>query len=281
MRRISLWFQRLLVFALGAVTVWLIAFVFLDLDERHRVPWFVALALSYGIAAYVILPHAIRIGLRILHRGRVPSYTLTGDGLPGDPVNLVLVGTMLELRGAFAAAGWSQADKLDLTSSARMVFAFLFGRSYATAPFSTLYLFGRGQDIGFQKAIDNSPRKRHHVRFWGMPFARPEAALDTPQFWLNSGRPTDDESVLWVGAGTKDIGFSLTWLSFQVTHATDADTNAERDFLVAELLGHGVIRDVRSHRPGERIAIGHVNRYVTDGEVALAEISPLPSSRGA
>jgi len=64
LRRIILWFQRLLVFALGAVTVWLIAFVFLDLDERHRIPWFVALALSYGIAAYVILPHAIRIGLR-------------------------------------------------------------------------------------------------------------------------------------------------------------------------------------------------------------------------
>ena len=111
-----------------------------------------------------------------------------------------------------------------------------------------------------------------------MPFARPEAALDTPQFWLTSGGPTDDERVLWVGAGTKDIGFSLTWLSFQVTHATDADTNAERDFLVAELLGHGVIRDVRSHRPGERIAIGHVNRYKTDREVALAEIAPLPST---
>ena len=131
-----------------------------------------------------------------------------------------------------------------------MVFAFVFGRSYSTAPFSTLYLFGRGQDIGFQKAIDNSPRKRHHVRFWGMPFARPEAALDTPQFWLTSGRPAEDERVLWVGAGTKDIGFSLTWLSFQVTHATDADTNAERDFLVAELLGHGVIRDTATgHSP--------------------------------
>ena len=33
---------------------------------------------------------------------------------------------------------------------------------------SILYLFGRGQDIGFQKAIDNSPRKRHHIRFWAL-----------------------------------------------------------------------------------------------------------------
>ena len=44
-------------------------------------------------------------------------------------------------------------------SSWRMVRAFVFNSSYPTAQFSTLYLFGRGQDIGFQKAIDNSPTK--------------------------------------------------------------------------------------------------------------------------
>jgi hypothetical protein len=46
-----------------------------------------------------------------------------------------------------------------------MVRAFVFNSPYPTAPFSTPYLFGRDQDIGFLKAIDNSPRKRHHVRF--------------------------------------------------------------------------------------------------------------------
>ena len=33
----------------------------------------------------------------------------------------------------------------------------------------------------------------------------------------------------------RDTGFSLTELTFQVTHATDSDTNAERDYIVAEL----------------------------------------------
>jgi len=46
-----------------------------------------------------------------------------------------------------------------------MVRAFALNSPYPTAPFSTLYLFGRGQDIGFQKAIDDSPRKRHHIHF--------------------------------------------------------------------------------------------------------------------
>jgi hypothetical protein len=272
MRQLKRLIQRTLVFGVGAATVWLIAFVFLDIEERSRLPWFLGLFFSYGLAAYVIIPYALRIGLRILHRGRVPSYTLTADGLEGDPVNIVLVGTMAQLRRGFGAAGWSEAESLGLKSSWRMVWTFLLNRPYPNAPFSTLYLFGRGQDIGFQQPIGDSPRKRHHIRFWAMPLARPETALDNPAFWLDADRPAEHENVLWVGAGTKDTGLSLTRLTFQVTHATDADTNAEREFIIAELVRRGVIRGVRLHRLGERLAVGHVNRYITDGDVALAEI---------
>ena len=91
---------------------------------------------------------------------------------------------------------------------------------------------GRGQDVGFQKAIDNSPRRRHHVRFWALSLERTEAMLGQVSFWLNDDRPADHDEVFWVGAGTKDTGFSLTRLTFQVTHATDSDTNAERNFII-------------------------------------------------
>ena len=271
MRVVRLALQRLLVFALGVLTVWLIVFVVFDVAD-HRLPLVLAVVITYGIAAYVILPRAIRIGLRILHRGRVPSYTTTGDGLPGDPVNLALIGTMRQLHQAFASAGWSKADPLSIVSSGRMVRAFLLNQPYPMAPFSTLYLFGRGQDVGFQQPIGDSPRKRNHVRFWGLPLERVEQSIDTPSFWLNASRPADDERALWVGAATKDTGFSLTRLSFQVTHATAADTDEERDFIIAELERHGVITNVRSHLPGERLSIGHVNRYLTDGVVAVAEL---------
>ena len=112
-------FRRALVFALGALTAWLIAFVIFDFADK-RLPVLLAVAATYGIAAYLVLPRVVRIGLRILKRGRVPSYTLTGDGLPGDPVNLALVGSYNELRAAFATAGWSEADPLGLVSSWRM-----------------------------------------------------------------------------------------------------------------------------------------------------------------
>ena len=71
-------------------------------------------------------------------------------------------------------------------------------------------------------------------------------------------------------AGTRDTGFSLTRLTFQITHATDADTDVERDFIVSELEEHKAIDHARSHKPGERIEIGQVNRYVTDGEISVA-----------
>ena len=148
-----------MVLGLGIFTVWLIVFVFRFTD--HRLPSVLAVALTYGIAAYIILPRAVRMGLKIAQRKRVPRYTITGDGLPGDPVNLVLIGTLQQLHAAFAIAGWSEADQLGLASSWRMVRAFVFNSPYPTAPFSTLYLYGRGQDIGFQNHVDGTSRFDH------------------------------------------------------------------------------------------------------------------------
>jgi LssY C-terminus len=264
--------RRVLIFGLGILSVWLIVYVFRLTD--HRLPTVLALALTYGIAAYIILPRVVRVGLKVAQRKRVPRFTITGDGLPGDPVNLVLIGTRQQLRDAFAAAGWSEADRLGLTSSWRMVRAFVFNSPYATAPFSTLYLFGRGQDIGFQKAIDNSPRKRHHIRFWASSLTRAEATVGTADFWLNTDLPQHHERVLWVGAGTKDTGLSYTQLTFQITHATDADTNIERDYIIAELQKNRVIVDANSYRSGQRLPTERVNHYVTDGQVTVASLAP-------
>ena len=263
--------QRSAIFGLGIFSVWLIVFVVFETADR-RLPWILALGITYGLAAYVILPRVIRLGLKILKRKRVPSYTITGDGLPGDPVNVALVGTLQQLRSAFAILGWSEADRLGLASSWGMIRAFVINSPYPTAPFSTLYLFGRGQDIGFQKAIDNSPRKRHHVRFWALSLTRAQAAWGAAGFWLNTDRPPDNERVLWVGAGTRDTGLSFTRLTFQITHATDSDTNAERDHIIAELTKVRAVEAVTVYRSGQDLLTGRVNHYVTDGEIALASL---------
>ena len=261
-----------MIFGLGIFCVWLIVFVIFETADQ-RLPWVLAVATTYGIAAYIILPRAIRLGLKILQRKRVPSYTITGDGLPGDPVNVALLGTPQQLRAAFAAVGWSEADRLSIASSWGMARSFVLNSPYPTAPFSTLYLFGRGQDIGFQKAINNSPRKRHHIRFWGLSQTRAQESWGTAEFWLNTERPPDGETVLWVGAGTRDTGLSLTRLSFQITHATDSDTNAERDYIIRDLRKNRSIKTEQVYQAGEKLLTERVNHYVTDGEIILAVLS--------
>ena len=254
------------------MAVWLIVDIVWRETDR-RLPWMFALAVTYAVAAYVILPRVVRMSLKVLQRKSVPAFTLTGDGFPGDPVNLVLLGDLAQLRAAFARAGWTEADPLGLRSSWKMSVSFVLNRPYPTAPFSSLYLFGRKQDVGFQKAIDGSPRKRHHVRFWSLSLEQTEETLGTAEFWLNTDRPADEEPALWVGAATKDIGMSFTRFTFKVTHATDADTNAERDLIVSELKAAGAIASLAFHQAGERLRVGRVNHYVTDGEVAAASLA--------
>ena len=66
--------QRLLVVGVGILSIWLIVFVVFRITE-NRLPWILALAATYGIGAYVILPQAVRISLKILQHKHIPRYT--------------------------------------------------------------------------------------------------------------------------------------------------------------------------------------------------------------
>jgi hypothetical protein len=71
--------RRLLVLGIGAFSVWLIVFVIFRIAD-NKLPWILAAAVTYIIAAYVVLPRAVRMSLNVLQRKRVPRYTITGDG---------------------------------------------------------------------------------------------------------------------------------------------------------------------------------------------------------
>src|SRR5260370_17420659 len=108
--------QRLLILGLGIFSVWLIVFVIFE-DADRRLPWYLAAGLTYGIAAYVVLPRAIRMGLKVLQRKLVPSFTVTGAGLPGDPVNLALIGPLPHLQPAFPPLRSSEPPRFPLHTS--------------------------------------------------------------------------------------------------------------------------------------------------------------------
>lgn len=124
------------------------------------------LAGLYVGVAYVVLPIAWthyehEPGLE----GR-PMVTITADGIPGDPLNVGLVGTESEAIRALAAAGWYPADAVTLKTSIEIAGSVLFGRPYRDAPVSSLFYDGRKQDFAFEKPVGNSADRRNHVRFW-------------------------------------------------------------------------------------------------------------------
>ncbi len=63
MRFLVLSLRRLAVVLLGAFAIWLIAFVFRLTD--HRLPTVLALAATYAVAAYVVLPRIVRMSLKL------------------------------------------------------------------------------------------------------------------------------------------------------------------------------------------------------------------------
>lgn len=181
---------------------------------------FLAYVVLWLFSAYIVLPRLNRVISKLY----LPNYFIgraqTGDGLLGDPINLVLYGTKAELIGAMEKAGWVAAEPLDVSSSLKMIYSAVRGASYPNAPVSSLFLFGGKQELAFEKDVDGTPRKRHHVRFWKTP----------KDWWLPGGYQVD-----WLGAATYDEHIGLSLFTGQVTHKIDADVDAERDFLLESL----------------------------------------------
>lgn len=153
-----------------------------------------------------------------------PRVTVTGVGIPGDPLNLFVVGSEGQITKAMLAAGWHPADPITLRTSIRIAESSVFHRSYEDAPVSDLFLFGRREDLAFEKPVGSDPRQRHHVRFW-------QTVEKDDQ-----GRPA------WWGAVTYDrsVGFSHT--TGQITHHIAPEIDAERDGLIADLLKAGKVQ---------------------------------------
>lgn len=239
--------QRAAVALLIIGALWLIgAQIFNRLEDR--LPLFWAIACTYIAAAYFILPQVVRVGMAIIYKERIPTTTHAADGLPADPINITLFGRAQDLVYAFERAGWHPADPLNFTTTIKMGIAFTMNRPYLTAPFSALYLFGRAQDFGFQQAIGNSPRARHHIRFW------------------------QKEPNMWVGAAVKDTGFGLARLTYQITHRVDKYIDHEREYILEALRAKNLITDEKYSLPGQIMA----GKYKTDGKILIATLKPKP-----
>ena len=216
-----------------------------------------AIAFGYGLAAYVALPSAWS---HYEHQKRLeglPMVTQTNQGIPGDPLNVGLVGTKDDVICALHAAGWYPADPITLRSSLRLIGSVLLARPYPDAPVSVLTYQGRREDLAFEKPDGRRANRRHHVRFWEV---------------LSQG---EEGRTVWLGSATFDRSVGLSHYTGQVTHHIAPNIDAERDQLSDDLESAKVVEgvyEVSGIGPTLDAHNGEGDAYSTDGEIKISRL---------
>jgi hypothetical protein len=214
---------------------------------------------AYALLAYVVLPVSWRRYERSSVGRDAAGITRTAEGIPGDPLNVALVGNQDEVIAAMRAASWVLADRITVRSGLRDAASVLLDRPYPSAPMSTHFLQNRPQDLAFERVAGRSPRIRHHVRLWRM--SDPEAG----------GPPT------WLGAATFDRGLGLSRYTGEVMHHIDPNVDAEREKLFADLDAAGRLerRDcIEAFLPPGESRNGGGDWYRTDGTLCVGQLRP-------
>ena len=180
----------------------------------------------------------------------------------GDPLNIVMVGDSRSI-WAFARAGWEAAEKMSGRATWKTMKASLFASEYRHSPVSSLYLYGRMQDIAMQK-VRRTLNQRNHLRLWLAPVT-----------WHGER--------VWLGQISRDIGVRFTTKSPTIsTHKIDPDVDETRNYLMQDLIsaegarrfayalgvGKADAADSRTNLTGDP--------YVTDGLRLVVFLSPDP-----
>jgi hypothetical protein len=187
----------------------------------------------------------------------VPRRVGDLQGNPGDMVNYALIGTQDQVTKAFAAAGWVQVDKTTQDAVVHGLISTLSHAAYTEMPMSTLYLFGRSQDLSFARADPLAVAAiRHHLRVW---------------------KTTENVGgeALWVGSATHDNGFEKDQRNGGVTHHIDANVDQERDFLEQSFAGAGVLAGAAYVMPSNPLTTAKTatgGSFESDGRIVVIDL---------
>jgi hypothetical protein len=199
------------------------------------------------------LPADLRASVANVLTG-APKRAGSKDNRPGDPINLVVVGTAQEIQQAFRQAGWTEPKRKNQQSIWKTAEAVINDDGYNAAPVSDLYLFGRREDLAFEKTL-NTFNKRHHLRLWQTPSSAPD------------GRP------IWLGAATHDVGIDVH--PGVISHATDPNLDDERAQVGFDLFVGGAVQAAELIAPPDPLSGGKTatgGAWHTDGRLFVIDL---------
>ena len=153
----------------------------------------------------------------------------------GDMVNFVIVGDEKSVQTALDAASWHIADTGNKKAVLSAIEETYENKDYLEMPMSTLYLFGRKQDFGYEMAEPIAMvASRHHFRIWKAPFT-----------WKGQQ--------VWVGAGTHDVGFAKDHRNGSVTHKIDPGVDGERENIGSSLEKASQVKSMSYYLPSNPV----------------------------
>jgi hypothetical protein len=223
----------------------------------HVLLTMLGILLGYVSLAYIVLP---AFWTHYEHQRRLadlPMVTQTKQGIPGDPINVGLIGNEKEVLCAMNAAKWYPADPVTFRSSIEIAGSVLLDRPYPDAPVSNLFYLGRREDLAFEKPSGKSADRRHHVRFWKV---------------LDKGA---ENRPVWLGAVTFDRGVGVSHFTGAITHHIGPDIDSERDALAKDIEDAGMVTakyQVTGVGPTLTGRNGGGDLYYTDGEVWILRL---------
>lgn len=132
----------------------------------------------------------------------------------GDPLNIAIVGNVQDAYYSFMRSGWDETETIYSGSLWNTLKSVISGSEYRYSPVSSLYVFGRAQDVALQKARSRI-HERNHLRLWLTPLRY-------------GGKP------VLIGQISRDIGVRFTRKTI-TTHKIDADVDETREYLVENL----------------------------------------------
>ena len=147
-----------------------------------------------------------------------PATVTNADGSKtGDPLNFVIIADSEALWPALLRSGWDPTAAMSAGTAMKTGFFGVFGGAYRYSPISNLYVYGRAQDIAFQK-VRSSINYRNHLRLWLAPVTV-------------NGLP------VLIGQISRDIGSRFTTKSKTLTtHRIDPNVDDTRAALVQDFI---------------------------------------------
>ncbi len=179
--------------------------------------------------------------------------TETIFGAPQEPVSLVFVGTQSQLAGAFAAAGWTEAERPEPGNDISALWAGLTGANDPAGPVAPSFLADKPNVLAFSQEVVSSFDQRHHVRLW--------STTDV----------TSNGQNVWLATASFDASVGLSHDNLLPTHHIEPNIDAERDYLVASLAATGDVLSTQTFQlvPPESGTNFVGDPFFTDGSAVL------------